>query len=120
MDYRVTETMVHTADFDAAIAFYRDVLGWKQTTNTDWGWATFEIPGGAVLGVLAWSEPDALPAPKVGLQTDDIEAFVAEMTAKGIRTDAIKGQPGSTRCVNFFDPDGNAFFVWDDGSGKIG
>jgi catechol 2,3-dioxygenase-like lactoylglutathione lyase family enzyme len=43
---RMQATNYFVTDWDAAIAFYRDVLGLKEVVNFSDRWALFNVPGG--------------------------------------------------------------------------
>ena len=43
---RMQATIYFVTDWDAAIAFYRDVLGLKEVVNFPNRWALFGVPGG--------------------------------------------------------------------------
>lgn len=69
-------TLVYADDAEAARAFFRDVLGWPHV-DAGGGWLIFRT-GPSELGVH--------PGPahhEISLMCDDIEATVAELTAKG-------------------------------------
>src|SRR5664279_3787858 len=75
-------TLVYAEDAEAARAFFRDVLGWPHVDAHD-GWLIFGT-GPAELGV----HPTAPGSPahhEITLMCDDLEATMAELTAKGAR-----------------------------------
>ena len=126
MAWKVTETMVQVKDLDAAIAFYTERLGFTLIEQQEWGFAMLTPDGTAKIGLLTvtagnpgWKEGDKLPAPRVSLQTDDIEAEVARLREAGVDVDEVKGDAGTLRAVGFRDLDRNKYFLWDDGSGAI-
>ena len=80
-----------------------------------------EQSGSARIGLLLSSfgrkegeSTGELPRPRVSIQTGDINAEVARLRAAGVQVDDLVGEPGTVRGVNFYDPDGNAFFLWED------
>ncbi len=117
MAIKVTETIYYCTDLDRACAFYA-ALGWKLVEKQAWGWAAFEIDGRARLGLLRTHDPE-IPRPRVGIQTSDIAAEVANLRSLGVDVDELQGDAVGIRAVNFRDPDGNEVFLWDDGSGKL-
>ena len=66
-----------------------------------------------------WSEKGGKPAPRVSLQTTEIDAEYTRMQELGIKVGEMMGDGGQTRAFTFYDHDENAFFMWDDGSGKL-
>ncbi len=80
-------TLLYADDPDAARTFFRDVLGWPHV-DAGHSWLIFKT-GPSELGVHptsgdegreAWSAPQHH---EVTLMCDDIEATVAELSAKG-------------------------------------
>jgi catechol 2,3-dioxygenase-like lactoylglutathione lyase family enzyme len=117
------ETMYYVRDLDAAVKFYSESLGLKLIRHYDWGFAPFKADDkGRHIGLMAadlyaseFPGEDGLPAPRLVFQVQDLDAQVEEFTAKGIRTTDVMGEKGETRAFHFFDLDGNAFFVWEEG-----
>lgn len=72
-------TIVHASDADAARAFFRDVLGFPHVDAGD-GWLIFRLPPAE----LATHPGATAGTPELYLMCDDIEATVAELTAKGV------------------------------------
>jgi catechol 2,3-dioxygenase-like lactoylglutathione lyase family enzyme len=73
-------TLVHAEDAAAARAFFADVLGWPNVDAHD-GWLIFGT-GPSELGV----HPTGAGAQhhEISLVCDDLEATVADLTAKGV------------------------------------
>jgi catechol 2,3-dioxygenase-like lactoylglutathione lyase family enzyme len=109
-------------DYDAAIAFYVDKLGFRLCEDVDQGrkrWVTVEPPGGGARLVLARAEgPEQAAA--IGnqtggrvflfLQTDDFARDHAAMTAAGVQfEEAPRHEPYGSVAV-WCDPFGNR---WD-------
>lgn len=117
------ETMYYVRDLDAAVKFYSESLGLKLIRHYDWGFALLEADGhGRHIGLMSadlyaseFPGEDGLPAPRLVFQVQDLDAQVKEFKMKGIRTTDVMGEKGETRALHFFDPDGNAFFVWEEG-----
>ena len=79
MDLTIHQTMLPQDDPDAALAFYRDTLGFEVRNDVGYGgmrWITVGLPGQSASVVLY--PPAATP----GL-TDDERRTIAEMMAKG-------------------------------------
>lgn len=114
MGMRLTETIYHVSDIDAAVRFYTDVLGFSQVERFDWGWARLEKDG-AHAGLLLAKFAEHSNASRLSFQADSLEEEVARLVEAGVDCDEIKGEPGTTRAVNFRDADGNVYFLWEDG-----
>lgn len=71
-------TIITATDADAARAFFRDVLGFDNVDAGD-GWLIFRTPP-TELAV----HPGEPGTHELYLMCDDIEATVAELTAKGV------------------------------------
>jgi catechol 2,3-dioxygenase-like lactoylglutathione lyase family enzyme len=116
----ITETIFSVRDIDAAIRFYTETLGFRLTERQDWGWAVIEDNGQRIGLVLdKWmrdegAPQEVLPIPQIGMKTDDIEAEVAALRAKGLDVVGPQGEPGATRTATFRDPSGNCIFLWCD------
>ena len=84
--------LIYSDDPDATRAFLRDVLGWPYVEHADSGpgWLIFKT-GPSELGVHPTSgthEGQSYSYPRhhsISLMCDDVEATIAELTAKGVR-----------------------------------
>ena len=76
-------TLVYAEDPDAARAFFRDVLGFPGV-DTGGGWLIFKT-GPSELGVhpRSWTEGGTDQRFDISLMCDDLEATMAELSAKG-------------------------------------
>ncbi|MDA0791863.1 MAG: VOC family protein [Proteobacteria bacterium] len=111
---RIRQVALAASDFDESLRFYRDVLGARFI-------AKFDPPGLAFFdfdGVRLMLERSAAPA-TLYYWVDDIDAAVAELTARGVVFDqpphlifedgeGTFGPPGEGEWMAFFkDPSGN-------------
>ena len=79
--------LLYADDPEAARAFFRDVLGWPHV-EVGGGWLIFKTPPGEVAVHPTSMGQDGQPTPQhheVTFMCDDIEATVAELTAKGVQ-----------------------------------
>jgi predicted enzyme related to lactoylglutathione lyase len=76
--------LVYTSEPEAVRAIFRDVFGWDHVDAGD-GWLIFKLPP-AELGV----HPGDAGRHQLMLMCDDIEATMAELSAKGIE---FQGEP---------------------------
>ena len=115
MSDRFHHLFIRPADFEASLAFYRDVLGWSVTS--DWGGNGAErgavLSGGGIKVVLAERVPDshgngkARCGPDVHLDIHDIDQRFRSLP-KGTHV-VIEPEPThwGTRWFVVRDPDGN-------------
>jgi len=95
---------------EAAITFYRDVLGFSVTVDDGSGMAWLEFDG--VEFLLRKGAP---PPPEnryedtraaLVLYTEDLETAARRLKANGL---IFKGTVDTEKCLTFTDPDGNWF-----------
>jgi uncharacterized glyoxalase superfamily protein PhnB len=116
---RFDHLFVEPSSFDAAVAFYRDALGWR--TLFAWGGAGegprgIGLSGGGVSIVLAerhaatdHSKSHGINGvrPTVHLRVADLDARYAALAAKGLPLFAPETTHWGTRWFVVRDPDGN-------------
>lgn len=122
MIQRLALATLLVADYDAAIAFYVDAVGFTLSQDEDMGggkrWVVVTTPAGG--GLLLARASDERQRARVGdqtggrvaffLETDDFAADHARMTAAGVRfLEPPRAEPYGTVAV-FEDPYGNR---WD-------
>ena len=101
-------------DMDRAVAFYRDVLGFKPGNVSPY-WSDFNA-GGVEIGLhpvfsAPGSTPSARPGWILGLEVDDLKALRGELEAAGTTiTGDYHDIPGGVT-FDFVDPDGNPIEV---------
>jgi uncharacterized glyoxalase superfamily protein PhnB len=126
MDISVRNTFLEVDDHEAALAFYRDALGFEVRQDVSWEdarWLTVGPPGqpefGIVLNTVGVGRPpedaESLKAllakgslAGVVLQTDDVDATFEAIRATG--ADVVQepmDQPYGVRDCAFRDPAGN-------------
>ena len=114
---RIHQIAMRVEDLDVAETFYRDVVGLEFIARFDPpGLLFFDLDG---VRVLLESGGEAQGNSILYLWTDDIDAHVAELEAKGVRfvhrpqavhkdEDGTFGAAGETEWMAFFeDPEGN-------------
>jgi catechol 2,3-dioxygenase-like lactoylglutathione lyase family enzyme len=122
--------MVPSTDQDRSVAFYES-LGFERRNDIPWGdgqrWVEVYPPGTATGLALIPPGPDPVGVRTgVILDTDDIDATLAEFRALGVDVDAEVARPGARAVVRlgavemagpqppmfwFRDPDGNELLV---------
>ncbi|SRR6266480_4370861 len=111
-----TMGFIITRDRAKAVAFYRDVLGFRQTGEDEFS-AIFDLNG---VMMRLTTVPDHKPSPHtvLGWEVTDIIADVRALTAKGIKFERYEGfqhdelgiwhsPDGRAKVAWFLDPDGN-------------
>jgi catechol 2,3-dioxygenase-like lactoylglutathione lyase family enzyme len=94
-----------TRDMDAAVAFYRDVVGLPLVRRDGNEWAEFDA--GPVRLALHGTDTVA-PSGTVVFRVSDLDAARWTLTARGAVFDASVGEvEGFARFSTFRDPDGN-------------
>ena len=100
-------------DLEAQAAFYRDVLGWRQTGSGP-DWVHFEVDG-QLFEILARSSLPQYDTRRVqvGFEVDDIEIARGELIGMGVEPiSGIEGGDGpGGRWAYFRDPEGNVFEI---------
>jgi len=105
---------VPTRDFDAASAFYRDVLGlecstrWGQMPAAEFETGTLTI---AVMQSDAFGVEFAPHSHPIALHVADVAASRAELEGKGVTFVADTMDSGVCHMAHFRDPDGNVLML---------
>lgn len=100
------------ADLPAAVAFYRDVLGFDEAWREGESTVAFKLPGSDVEVMLDVPTSDG-PQSRAGgfYVVDSVDKFVAEHPTINYVGDVLD-VPGG-RAVTFLDPAGNAVHLAD-------
>lgn len=101
----------YVRDLDRSIAFYRETLG-LPLVSRDFV-ARFDLDG--VLFELVPAPDDQAVSgsgnARLCFQVQDIHETVAQINSRGIKTSAIKAEPGGLLAF-FEDPEGNELCLW--------
>jgi predicted enzyme related to lactoylglutathione lyase len=118
MQCRVGYINIHVHNFDRAVEFYRDVLGFQHEFSAeDFQYARFNVAGLRIAVASGHSDDFVGHGPGdrltgVGFVVDDVDAAYREMKAKGARfTMEPSRQPWGGYMAMFADPDGNVFYL---------
>jgi catechol 2,3-dioxygenase-like lactoylglutathione lyase family enzyme len=100
-----------TRDMDAAVAFYRDVVGLELVRRDGDAWAQFEA--GPVRFALHGTEDEAAGrSGTVVFRVEDLEAARWDLEQRGARFEEQVGEVGGfARFATFRDPDGNSWLL---------
>ena len=102
---------VGVSDYDAALAWYRDVLGFEVVYELkDYGWCELSTPFGfhVGLGQTETVTPGTL-VPTFGVT--DIDAAIAHLRGHGVQVEDWHEIPGMVRLSTFYDPDGTPWML---------
>lgn len=81
-------SIIYSTDPEADRAFFRDVLG-IANVDVGGGWLIFKLPPAEV----AFHPSERNGVHEFYLMCDDVDAFVEEMRANGMRTAAVHEEP---------------------------
>lgn len=117
---KINTIVIPVSDQDAMIAFYVEKLGFQKRTDIPFGngyrWAEVALEDAETTIALA-PPPEGRPSGNretgIGLQTDQIDEFHAELKAAGVDVDAEVSRMGGPVPPLFWlrDPEGNSLMV---------
>ncbi len=117
---KIATVIIPTADQDAAIDFYVNKLGFELRADTPFGgdmrWIEVGLAGESTTIALAPPPPD-VPTGKretgISLQSDDIDAYYAQLKQAGVDVDEAVQRMGDPVPPMFWfrDPEGNTLMV---------
>lgn len=111
MDLQFDCVFYYVSDLDAAVRFYRDVLGLSLLSRD--AVARFDIDG--VLFELVPTDDDSQLTgrgnARLTFRVDDIERTAAELRGRGVEVCVIHDKQNG-RLASFKDPDGNELDLW--------
>jgi CreA protein len=104
---------VAVSDFDAAMAWYANVLGFEEEYRLDdYGWGELRTPYPGVYVGLGQSEEVKHGGPTPTFGVKDIAAARAHLEAHDVRFDGdTYAVGGMVKLATFYDPDGNAWML---------
>jgi catechol 2,3-dioxygenase-like lactoylglutathione lyase family enzyme len=117
---KINTVVIPVSDQDRAIEFYVEKLGLQKRADVPFGngYRWVEVaPGDAQTTIALAPPPEGKPAGNretgVGLQTDDIDAYHAELKADGVDVDDEVSRMGDPVPPLFWlrDPEGNTLMV---------
>jgi catechol 2,3-dioxygenase-like lactoylglutathione lyase family enzyme len=99
-----------THDLQAALALYRDELGWEEAWREGESTVSLKLPGTDVQLMLDATDPDGAFGPIFVL--DDVKRFFAERPA-ALRASAEPDEIPGGFLAMFQDPSGHTIYVMD-------
>lgn len=112
----VTTCAVGVTDFDAAIKWYQEVLGFELIFRLDdQGWAELKTPTPNLhLGLSAKEKVEVGGGAIVTFGVHDIDHARNQLEAHKTKMEDMVEVPGMVKLFSFFDPDGNALMMAQD------
>ena len=117
---KINTVVVPVSDQDRAVAFYVEKLGLEKRVDIPFGngYRWIEVaPAGAETSIAVVPPPPGKPTGNtetgIGLYTEDIDAYHAELKASGVDVDDEISRMGDPVPPLFWlrDPDGNTLMV---------
>jgi predicted enzyme related to lactoylglutathione lyase len=108
---------IPVSDQDRALAFYRDQLGFRVTTDQDFGsqrWIELSIPGhetGVVLFTPEGHRDRIGTFYPASFFCENVQKTYDEMVARGVQFDGPPKKEHWGTFVKMLDPDGNQFVL---------
>ncbi|MBL1216035.1 MAG: hypothetical protein D8M59_00905 [Planctomycetes bacterium] len=123
-DLRPRETVILASDFQALMAWYRDVIGMTVTNlweQEGMHYCNLESPGGIRIGIALASEMKVEPGDRsrntviLQFEADDVQEFLALVEKHGATVDhgPIYNEKHDFWAGAFCDPEGNPCWVVD-------
>jgi predicted enzyme related to lactoylglutathione lyase len=100
------------SDMAAALALYRDELGWEEAWREGESTVSLKLPGTDVQLMLDATDPDAGGAVGPIFVLDDVKRFFAERPA-GLRASGDPAEIPGGFLATLQDPSGNTIYVMD-------
>jgi predicted enzyme related to lactoylglutathione lyase len=117
---KLANVIVPVADQDRALRFYTETLGLETRADLPFGdgnrWIEVAPPGAETPIAICPTGPDVTPGGKdtgISLETDDIDAYHAQLKDRGVDVDAEVSRFGDAVPPLFWlrDPEGNRLMV---------
>jgi predicted enzyme related to lactoylglutathione lyase len=117
---KLANVIVPVADQDRALEFYTEALGLEKRVDLPFGdgnrWIEVAPPGAETPIAICPPGPGLTPGGKdtgISLQTDDIDAYHAQLKDRGVDVDAEVSRYGDAVPPLFWfrDPEGNRLMV---------
>jgi predicted enzyme related to lactoylglutathione lyase len=117
---KIANVIIPVADQDRALKFYTDVLGLEKRVDAPFGpglrWIEVAPTGADTPIAICPPGPNVTPGGKdtgISLQTDDIDAYHAQLKDRGVDVDAEVSRFGDAVPPLFWfrDPEGNTLMV---------
>jgi len=114
MTFRSSNTIIYCRNWEATVAFYRDVLGLRGNNLSDW-LVEFRITPGAAISI-ADEQRTTIPSSggqgiTISIAVDNVDHARDEVIARGGAPEPIRSVWGS-RAFFIFDPEGTRLEFW--------
>jgi predicted enzyme related to lactoylglutathione lyase len=106
-DIKLAAVWYPVSQWDAAKAFYGEVLGLEESqVNDELGWAAYNS-GSLPLFIIRRPELVAGGGAVATFRVDDVEALYDRLVTSGAQVDEQLQMSGNLLIMTFYDPDGN-------------
>jgi predicted enzyme related to lactoylglutathione lyase len=105
-------TIYYVDDWDASLAFYRDVVG-LTPLHVERGWAEFQVGTVGRLALHARDSANPANVTKVSLQVRDVDGTLHEMRRKGARVVEPVRREEFGAVATVADPSGNLLGLYE-------
>jgi catechol 2,3-dioxygenase-like lactoylglutathione lyase family enzyme len=106
---------VMVRDFDRAVRFYTETLGFKLLCRAGNEWAEIGAAAGLTIGLHAWGghgpAPGSASGISLGLTVPAIEPAIEQLRARGVEFRGPVVDNESVKLAFFGDPDGNPLYL---------
>ena len=107
---------VNVSDYDTALGFYVDQLGFSKTQDVPMGpdarWVEVTPPDGGTTLVLSKGADTTSAFTGYIFNTDDIQGTFDSLTARGVNFTKEPSNEPWGKWAQFAEPDGNEFGLW--------
>jgi glyoxylase I family protein len=94
-------------DTDAALPFYRDVLGLTVLPRPDFGFGGYWLDAGGQQVHLMQSDEPPPRSNHFAIRVDDVEAAIEDLRGEGVEVNAVPHMLGAGKQAFLHDPFGN-------------
>ncbi|HKN36987.1 MAG TPA: VOC family protein [Terriglobales bacterium] len=111
MHFRFDAVFYYVSDFERAIRFYSDVLGFKLNSRD--AVARFDLNGilFEIVPARDKSKFSGQGNARLCLEVDDVQQALDELRSQGVPTSAAQNKDKGV-LASFQDPDGNELCIW--------
>lgn len=123
---RANETIYYVRDMDASVAYWTETVGMALIKRYPWGFSLLDSDGdGGRVGLMDLALYDGdlqqgtVPPPRLSMNVVSVKEEVQQILGRGGKATNVVSSEDGMSSATVFDPDGNAVFFWDDGSGQL-